>query len=101
MLLPVLVGVAIIACLSGCASQRTPVESVNEAGFVAATRSGPYLLRIGDTIDVNFLTDETLAFSGPVTPAGGLSVPLVVVAMACAAHRRLLGAVLATRRVRR
>ncbi len=48
MLLPVLLGVAIIACLSGCASQRTPVESVNEAGFVAATRSGPYLLRIGD-----------------------------------------------------
>jgi len=77
MLLPVLLGVAIIACLSGCASQRTPVESVSDGGFAAVTRSGPYRLRIGDTIDVSFLTDSTLDFSGPVTPAGGLSVPLV------------------------
>ncbi len=77
MLLPVLLGVAVIACLSGCASQRTPAESVSDGGFTAATRSGPYRLRIGDTIDVNFVTDSTLDFSGPVTPAGGLSVPLV------------------------
>ncbi len=77
MLLPVLLGVAVIACLSGCATQRTPADSVSEGATASVTRSGPYRLRIGDTIDVSFLTDETLDFSGPVTPSGGLSVPLV------------------------
>ncbi len=77
MLLPVLLGVAVIACLSGCASQRTLVEPVSAEGSTTVTQSGPYRLRIGDTIDVGFLTDGSLNFSGPVTPAGGLSVPLV------------------------
>ncbi|MCD4690064.1 polysaccharide biosynthesis/export family protein [bacterium] len=40
------------------------------------TTAGPYLLRIGDTIDVDFLTDAQLDFSGPITPAGTVSVPL-------------------------
>ena len=77
LLLPVLLGVALIACLSGCASQGTPVSSGGDGGFTAVTQSGPYRLRVGDTIEVNFLTDSTLDFSGPVMPSGSLSVPLV------------------------
>lgn len=77
MLLPVLLGAAVIACLSGCAGEPPAAEPVSDVTFAPATTAGPYRLRIGDSVDVDFLTDETLDFSGPVTPAGSLSVPLV------------------------
>ncbi len=77
MLLPVLLGVTVVACLAGCAGQHAPADVPSDAGFASATSSGPYGLRIGDTVSVNFLTDSTLDFAGPVTPSGSLSVPLV------------------------
>jgi len=78
-LLPALLGVAVIACLSGCASQRTPalVEAAPVREGAVTTATGPYRLRVGDEVEVDFLTDETLDFEGPVTPTGSLSVPLI------------------------
>jgi polysaccharide export outer membrane protein len=42
----------------------------------AGTDAGEYRLRSGDRIDVDFLVDDTLDFSTPVTPSGTVSVPL-------------------------
>ncbi len=79
-------GMTVVLCLSGCAGRQTSVEPVTtgqaaqatvSTGLTATTSAGPYRLRIGDTVDVNFMTDDQLDFTGPVTPSGGLSAPLV------------------------
>jgi protein involved in polysaccharide export with SLBB domain len=65
------------ACaLGGCAGSSG--ESSPDA--LAAIRSpesepGLYRLRVGDRIRLSFLTDETLQYVAPVSPAGTISLP--------------------------
>ncbi len=88
-LLVIFLVAVLVACVQGCGAPRSDMAEPDAApssmsagspvvgADAPKTVAGAYRLRMGDKIRVDFVTDESLTFSTPVTPGGTISVPLV------------------------
>jgi len=66
---------AALLAVAGCGPSPN-VQSPPPTTETAAQGAPAYRLRPGDTINIDFLTDRSLTFETPITPAGTVTLPL-------------------------
>ncbi|MBN2565557.1 MAG: polysaccharide export protein [Candidatus Eisenbacteria bacterium] len=75
LLLVVIIAVALTCCGCGTGSGQVALGTEAVASDSGWDGQGLYKLREGDKLEISFLTDETLHYSTPISPAGTISLP--------------------------
>jgi polysaccharide export outer membrane protein len=77
-------GLASLALVAGCASRTASVAEVNARSALAPDDGTPvqmrtpgYQLRAGDVLEIGFPSDPTGGYTTPVSPGGTVTVPMI------------------------